>query len=441
MLSRTEARNRAFAAIDTHADSLTALSKSVLQEPETGFREFKTAEKVETWMRSAGLSPRTGVAVTGVVAKVDTGRPGPHVAVMGELDGLIVPQHRHADPVTGAAHACGHHTQLGNMLGVAVGVLAEGVLDSLSGAVTFMAVPAEEYIELEFREGLRREGKIEYYAGKQEFIRLGEFDDVNMAMMTHTTADGQPGVIISGAHNGMVAKSVEFIGVAAHAGAAPHLGVNALNASNIALAAIHAQRETFRDADYVRVHPIVTRGGDSVNSVPARVGMDTFVRAASVDAVLDSCMKVDRALRAGAMAVGGEVKVRTTPGYMPSLYDPLLAGVYRRNAGLVFGEENLHTAGQRGSSSDMGDVSLIMPSIHPWVDCATGRGHGIDYLVQDYRAAVVKAAKAMAGTVIDLLADGASEGKRVVEGSKPVMTKEQYLAQLRELRSEHTYSS
>jgi hypothetical protein len=89
----------------------------------------------------------------------------------------------------------------------------------------------------------------------------------------------------------------------------------------------------------------------------------------------------------------------------------------------------------------MGDVSLLMPTVHPWVDAATGRGHGVDYLVEDYDAAVVKAAKAMAGTVIDLLSDGGAEGRRVADGFKPPMAKEQYLAQLRELRSERTYSS
>ena len=440
MANRSDTVKVAFSAIDARSQDLIGLSKAVLAEPESGFREHKTAAKVEKWMRDAGLNPRTGIAITGIIAKLDTGRPGPNVAVIGELDGLVIPEHEFSDPETGAAHACGHHAQLGSMLGAATGLMADGVLDALSGSITLMAVPAEEFIELEFREGLSDAGKIEFHAGKQEFIKLGEFDDVDMAMLTHTTAEGKPGVIINGAHNGMVAKTINFKGVAAHAGAAPHLGTNALNASNIAMAAVHAQRETFKDSDYVRVHPIITRGGDSVNSVPARVSMDTFVRASSVDAILDASHKVDRAMRAGAMAVGGEVEVRTTPGYMPSAYDPTMIDVYRRSAVDVFGEKNVRTSGQRASSSDQGDVSLLIPTIHPWVDCATGRGHGIDYVVRDYDIGVVKAAKAMTGTVIDLLINGAAEGKRVVESFKPVMTKQQYLAQLRELRSTRTYS-
>ena len=118
-------------------------------------------------MQELGLAPRENVALTGVIARLDTGRPGPHVAIMGELDSLIVPEHRTADPQTGAAHVCGHNIQIGNMLAAAVGLSQPEVLETLSGSISFMAVPAEEYIELEYREGLRDEGEIEFLSGKQ----------------------------------------------------------------------------------------------------------------------------------------------------------------------------------------------------------------------------------------------------------------------------------
>ncbi len=429
----------AFAAIDQRAEDLVALSKSVLEDAESGYREHRTAKKIDTWMLKSGLSPRTEVALTGVVAKADTGRPGPNVAVIGELDSLIVPGHPNAHPATGAAHACGHHAQVGSMLAVLTAVLEPSVWSELSGSVTFMAVPAEEYIELEFRQQLRADEEIEFFGGKQEFVRLGEFDDVDMAMLTHTMG-GEPGVTISGQHNGMIGKTAEFRGVAAHAGAAPHEGVNALNAANIALSAIHANRETFRDADYVRVHPIITHGGDVVSAVPSRVNIETYIRASSIDAMIDGATKVDRALRAGAMAVGGEVEVRTTPGYMPSRYDPVAIDIYRKHAERIFGTENVRTSGQRASSSDAGDLSMLMPTIHPWVQCSTGKVHGADYVVQDYDMAVVRAGKAMAATVIELLANDAAEGKKVVKSFRPEMSKERYLAQLRELRSEKVYA-
>ncbi len=440
MPSIEQTLKHAFAAIDKRSDDLIGLSQSVLSDAESGYREHRTAAKIDKWMLAAGLSPRTEIAITGIVAKVETGRPGPNIAVIGELDSLIVPAHPNAHPETGAAHACGHHAQLGNMLAVLTAVLDPKVQATLSGSVTFMAIPAEEYIELEFREQLRSDGSIEFFGGKQEFVRLGEFDDIDMAMLTHTTAEGIPGAIISGAHNGMIGKTAEFRGVASHAGAAPHLGVNALNAANVALSAIHANRETFRDADYVRVHPIVTHGGDAVSSVPAKVNIETYIRASNIDAMIDGATKIDRALRAGAMAVGAEVEILTTPGYMPSRYDPVMADIYRKHAETVFGAENVRTSGQRASSSDAADLSMLMPTIHPWVDCATGNGHGADYLVQDYDMAVVKAGKAMTATVVDLLSDGAALGTRVLNSYRPEMTKERYLAQLREFRSEKVYT-
>jgi metal-dependent amidase/aminoacylase/carboxypeptidase family protein len=184
MASKEAVTQRAFSAIDRLADELIALSQAVLNDAEPGFREHRTAAKIDRWMLRAGLSPRTGIAITGVVVKIDTGRPGPAIAVIGELDSLIVPGHANAHPETGAAHACGHHAQLGSMLGVLTAMLDDSVRSALSGSVTFMAVPAEEYIELDFRESLRSEGKIEFFGGKQEFIRLGEFDDIDMAMLT-----------------------------------------------------------------------------------------------------------------------------------------------------------------------------------------------------------------------------------------------------------------
>ena len=136
-------------------------------------------------------------------------------------------------------------------------------------------------------------------------IRLGHLDDVDMAMMCHTTSNPEEGQIcMSGTNNGIVAKRIQFLGRGAHAGGAPHLGINALNAASLALMAIHSNRETFRDEDTIRVHPIITKGGEAVSAVPADVRMETFVRGKTLEAVLEANRKVDRALKAGAMAVG-----------------------------------------------------------------------------------------------------------------------------------------
>ncbi len=440
MMTPEELKGAVRAEIDRRAHEAVALSVEILKAPEAGFREVKTAARVADAFRRLSIPYEDGIAVTGLKAILDSGNPGPTVAVMAELDSLIVPGHPHADPATGAAHACGHHCQIGALAAVAMGLMAPGIMADLSGRVALLVVPAEEYIEIGYRDGLRRDGVLEFLAGKPEFIRLGALDDVDMAMMIHTTSSPEGAKFaVSGSNNGMVAKLVKFEGVAAHAGAAPHAGVNALNASMIALTAIHAQRETYRDEDSVRIHPIITRGGAAVSSVPADVRLETFVRARSVEAVTSASSKVDRALRAGALAVGGSVTIQTLPGYLPIRNDGAMLDLFRGNASALVGAGAIVDLGHRPGSTDMGDVSQLMPVIHPYVRASTGLAHGADYLIGDYDLAVTTAAKAMAMTVIDLLSDGAKRAHDVKSAYKAPMTKQGYLTFMRGILDEATY--
>jgi len=429
------------AEIDRHGDDLIGVAKAVLDNPETGFREEKTSRLVGEKFAQLGIPYQGRIAITGLKGVLDGGSAGPTVAVMGELDSLKVLGHPHADPDTDAAHACGHHCQIGMMLGAAVGLMAPGVLENLAGRVALIAVPAEEYIEIEYRDDLRREGKLEFLGGKPEFIRTGALDDVDIAMMTHTSSNSDEGKIaFGGTNNGLVAKRIQFTGRAAHAGGAPHTGINALNAAMIALSAIHAQRETYRDQDTIRIHPIITQGGVSVNSVPADVRMETFVRGKTVEAFQSAGEKVDRALRAGAMAVGGSVTITTLAGYLPLRSDDKMLGLYSANAAKLVGEDSLTRLEHRTGSTDMGDLSHIMPVIHPYVVAATGSGHGNDYIVEDYELGVLTGAKAMAMTVIDLLAAGATKAQEIKAAYNAPMTKAQYLSLMRGMLRERTYT-
>ena len=432
MPTKEELKARVSEAIDQRAQEIIGISRHILDNPEPGYQEEGTARFVREQLDKLGLPHRDGLALTGIKSWVDAGAPGPTIAVVGELDSMIVPDHPKADPATGAAHACGHHCQIGMMLGAATGLRHSGVLDQLAGRLVFFAVPAEELIEVEYRDGLRRQGKIEFIGGKPELVRLGEFDDVDLAMMTHTTSTPEDGKLaVSGTNNGLVVKHIRYVGRGAHAGGMPHMGINALNAATLGLQAIHALRETFRGADTVRVHPIITRGGDAVSAVPSDVRMETFVRASNIDAVLEWDRKVDRALRAGAMAVGAKVDITTIPGYLPLNMNQAMMGLWRENAVTIVGEENIGFTGHRTGSTDMGDISQIIPSIHPYAGGVTGVGHGADYLVQDYTQAVINPAKAMAMTVIDLLADGAAKAKEVMDTAQMPMTRESYLELMR----------
>ena len=177
--------------------------------------------------------------------------------------------------------------------------MASGVASALDGGIVLMALPAEEFIDVEQRLALRQEGSIDLLSGKQEFIRLGAFDDVDAAMMVHTSAASADGSFsVGGTSNGHLVKHVEFIGRAAHAGSLPHRGVNALQAAMVALNALNTQRETLRNEDVVRLHGIVTgrRRGRELRAVD-RTLRGPRAGPERADALSDASEKMDRCLR------------------------------------------------------------------------------------------------------------------------------------------------
>ena len=429
-MTKDELKRRIFEAIDSRADEIIGIGERILKNPEMGFKEVKTAALVHETFQRLGLESRTGLAMTGV--RVDVrGRAGegPTFALLGELDGLRVTGHPQADPATGAAHACGHNAQVAGMLGAAMGLVDAKAFDHLAGRVALFAVPAEEGGDIEWRQAQIRAGKLEFPCGKQELMKLGCFDDVDLAMMIHTNwraEDGKAGVPAS--NNGRVGKTARFVGRASHAGGAPHMGVNALYAAQIALAGINAIRETFRDEDSIRVHPILTHGGLQVNVIPAEARLEMYVRGKNADGVMDASGKVDRALRAGALAVGAQVEIETLPGPMPLLCDRTMASLFERAAKGLVGQEHYRDIPHRSGSTDMGDVSQVIPVLHPYMGGAQGPGHAATFAIVDKQLGYVLPAKALAAMVVDLLADGAAGAREVVAKAKPPMTRAGYLA-------------
>ena len=422
----------ALRAIDDATRDLITDAKNVYSTPETGFNEHKTAAYVKQRLQSIGFVVETGIARTGMKAVLRGAKPGPTVAVIAELDALRVPTHPGADAESGAAHACGHHAQIGSMLGVATALSAPELRNALSGNVAFIVTPAEEFIDIKERLALRASGEIEFLSGKQEMIRLGTFDDVDMAMMVHTSAaNGLSELSIGGTSNAHVSHQVRYIGRSAHAGGAPDYGINALQAAMLANTAINAQRETFRESDVVRVHGIISNGGASVNAVPGEVIYEGRVRAKSIEALEPIAEKVIRCYRAGALAMGASVEVQSIAGYHGLIQDPTMQKLFVGNAELVLGRDSISVVGAsqtHGGSTDMGDLSTIMPVIHPYTNSASGIGHGHDYLIEDYDRAVVVPAKVMAATVLDLLGNNAQAARQTVDQSKPVMTAAQYVS-------------
>jgi amidohydrolase len=356
------------------------------------------------------------------------------------MDALFNPEHPKADKESGLVHACGHFAQLASLVGAGFGL--KQVIGQLPGRVVLFAVPAEEFINLEFRQQLKEQGDIKYFGGKQELVRLGALDDVDLVLMQHAQSD-IPGksAFISAGSNGFIGKTVRFLGRAAHAGVAPFKGINALNAFHLALAAIHAQRETFRDEDAVRVHMILTKGGDAVNVVPGEVRVEMYVRAKTIEAIKEINAKVDRALRAGAMGVGAKVEITNTAGYLPILGDERLTKSWIKNAEVILGAENVHFIEAWGGSTDMGDLTHLLPGIHPFVGSFSGDLHSKDFEPTDEEMAFITSAKILCATVIDLLANDAQEARAVIDDFQPKLKKKEYLELLDSLSYQQLWES
>lgn len=423
-----------YADIKAHQKELFSFAEDIFLHPELGYRETRTHERIVEAFSHMGITDITTWGLTGVKAwlpgPVNQGLP--KIAILGEMDAVISPEHPHADPLTGAAHACGHHAGLTAMLGAGMALLH--TLPELAGNICLIGAPAEEYIEIGYRRKLLSSGKIRFLGGKQQLISEGCFDDIDMVMMVHALTDSPvPRVCVSSSAGGFIGKSVRFIGKEAHAGGAPHLGINALNAASAAIMCIHARRETFRDEDHVRVHPIITKGGDTVNTVPADVHMESYVRAATMEAMADANDKVNRAIRGASYAVGAQAVIEDLPGYLPLQEAPALSRLFAENAALLLPQTQVSWNQPFCGSTDMGDLSHLLPVIQPTVSGFAGALHSREFHVTDPDMACLAPAALLAATAADLLAEDGRRGLEIIQ-SFPRKTKEEYAALWQEMR-------
>ncbi len=431
-MTKEELKKKVCDAIANRKADIKSIAEAIWSEPELGYKEHKTAKKVEDAFEKLGVPFKNKLALTGVKGRLKGGKGSKYsVAVIGELDAIICADHPAADETSGAAHCCGHNAQIANMMAVTMGLIDSGAMQFLAGDVVPFAVPAEEYVEITYRNRLIEEGKIKYIGGKPELIARGDFDDVDMALQIHLTSvpnERQDGFIeISTTSNGFIGKLIKYKGEASHAAAAPHAGVNALNAAMMGMMGVHAIRETFQEKDYIRFHPIITQGGDLVNVVPSDVRMESYVRAGNVPAMIDANERINQALKAGAMAVGATCEIKDLPGYLPLNNNPTLNDLLKQNAENLIGEENVSIAPHMTGSTDTGDLSHIMPVSHPWIGSVRGVLHGKDYTVFDEDMAYIRPAQMMACTIIDLLYDDAKSAETLMANYQPLMTKEEYL--------------
>lgn len=432
-MTKEELKAALCAAIEKRLEDIRAIGLSIAEEPELGYKEVKTSAKVQEAFDRLGIAYETGFGVTGVKARLAGAGHRRTVALLGELDAIVCREHPMSDPVTGAAHCCGHNVQIANLVAVAMAVKDVDAMKYLGGDLVLFAVPAEEYVEIEYRNKLREEKKIEFLGGKAQIIAEGGFDDVDMALQMHVDPATHPegNFQVGNTSNGFIGKLITYRGKAAHAAGAPDKGVNALNACMMGVMGVNAIRETFREDDCVRFHPIINSGGDLVNVIPDYVKMESYVRASNLPAMKDVNARINRALEAGAMALGAECDIHDLAGYLPMKPDENFRAVLRANAQKIFGAEFVTEGEHAAGSTDMGDVSHLMPVVHPWVGCVSGVLHGANYRLTDEKTAFTKTPQVLASTIVDLLWDDAAEAERICAAHKPELTKAEYLEYMR----------
>ena len=409
--------------IRKHENLVLSAEKDLWKIPEVGYKEYKTDAYMKEKFRELGYTLTEAEDITGFYTILDSGKKGPTVLVLAELDALYCAEHPDCDRETKSVHACGHHAQCAAMLGLAAALKEKGALDGLSGKIKLCLVPAEEGIEIEYRMNLIKKGIISFASGKQEFLARGYFDDVDLAFMVHTTSCDDPGILFTKkkGHNGVIRKKIVIKGKAAHAGAKPYDGVNALNAAALAVQAVNNLRETFKESDYVRFHPIITKGGDVVNAVPSEVIMQSYVRAASTRALDSANKRINRAISAAAAANGCGVTISDIAGSEPFTEDVVLTDVCVSAFTEIGGKDCYVKSDEwEASSTDMGDMSVNFPSIHPYATGATGTAHGKDYLIQNPVKACVNSAILQFTLIRRLLENDAEKAKKVISEFKPV---------------------
>jgi len=366
--------------LESFQESVIDLSHRIHAHPEVGFEE----EQASTWLAEilsrAGFGVQKGICDLPTAFSAKAGNGPLHIAICAEYDCL-----------PGLGHACGHNIVAG--MAVGAGIAVSQVADQLGLTISVIGTPAEE---------------IGNASGKVILLERGAFKGVHAAMMNHPAPfDAVGNRIIAGSM-----FEVRYTGKEAHPAVSPELGVNAGDALTIAQTAIGLLRQHIRPTD--RIHGIITKGGDAPNITPAHTAAKYIIRARKLEELGELRPRVYRCFEAGALATGSKMEI--IGGDKPCAemrHDPEIAALYRRNAELLgrhfpYGDELAeHFVG----STDMGNVSLALPAIHPMININSlpALPHQPEFaahcITEAADKALVDGALAMAWTVIDLATD------------------------------------
>ena len=422
-----ETGQRILRLIDVHKDQIIAFAEDIAAHPEPGYEEFCTAGKTAEVLKNLGYKVTEHLARTGVKGTKSI-KEGPSLTVIGELDAIGCHSHPNANPVTGVAHACGHHAQMAAMIGCAIAMADPDVQKCLAGTVNFLAVPAEEYIDADKRTRLKKEG-IEFCCGKSEMIRTSVFDDTDIALTTHVhmVPVEEDFYLGNPACNGYSAERVTVRGKAAHGAIDPWNGVNALSITTSAIQMMGLMRETFREEDHVRLHNVIRKAGDVINSVPDEAIVETKVRAASLDKICEITDMVNRAYAGSAYAFGGKIEMEKLQGYMPIIPRAADNALIEAANDLGLNYRTVQKGDFNNACTDVGDLSHLVPVVNFTFKGFEGKLHGADFKITDPEKAYILPAKLLALTVYKLLKNGGQEAKKITKSYTPVFNKESYI--------------
>ncbi len=371
-----ELKSRVISEIENYRDELKELSLRIHRNPETAFQEEKAATWLTDYLKKKGFSIEKGICGLATAFRAGYGKGKPVIALLAEYDAL---------PKLG--HACGHNIIATSAVGA--GIAAKLAVDEFGGTVQVLGTPGEEM-----------------YGGKVYMVRKGAFKNVDAAMMVH------PAGLNTAATKFLACQTleVEFFGRPAHAAARPEVGINALEAMLMSYAAINSLRQHIKDS--ARIHGIITDGGEAANIVPAHTAGHFIVRAAE-DSYLDELKeRVLNCFMGAATATGAKLKYKWGEArYAPLRNNFTLARIFRKNLQSLGRRVHLVDPRIGIGSSDIGNVSRVVPSIHPLIAIASARAvtHSPQFAETAASEAgmrgLIDAAKALAMTVVDLVAE------------------------------------
>lgn len=367
-------------------EKLKLFTEDLFEFPELGYKEFRTSGKVVEELKR--INPEITYSTfseTGIKTYLQNGKEKT-MAFIAELDAVYAPTHFQADPDTGAAHNCGHFTQVAIGLSLYNHYVQTKEYLELDFNLCFIFIPAEEYLDLDFRRSLVEQGKIEFLGGKPEAMRLGIFDDIDFGVCVHSIGElfERPTIEVNCDLAGFLYKRYHFTGKASHAGFDPFSGINAYSISTLFNVAVGLNRQQFRDTEMIRANPIVLESDMSTNVIPNRVTIGTDLRCRTLEYMPTVADKLDDAAKGSALALGGEVTIETEMGYLPFVQDRYLNSFVEE----TFKEfekipDIINDRGGIAAAGDIGDLAFMMPCIQISYGGFEGTIHGDDFKLID----------------------------------------------------------